>query len=541
MDIVDELIRGREAFHRHEWRAANDRLSTLDLAALDPSDLHALWTAAYLVGDWETSIRALQQAFQVHLDAGERLSAARDALWLTFVLNNSGNTAGGGGWRERAARLLEPEPDDVAEQGYLQMHRMFQKIFSDRLQEGLALAEEVAETGRRHHEPDLVAVGLVCQGRVLMYLGQVAEGLPLLDEAMAGVAAGEVSPIMAGMTYCSMIDACSEIDDVRRMADWTRLLTRWCEQQPEMVSYTGQCSLHRAQIMRLNGAWPEALEELDLAQTRYEALGLGASVSDVLYERGEVLRLQGDTDAATVAYDSADGLGRDPQPGQALLWLSQGRVDAAAAVVRRLLDEVPDPVHRSRVLSAAAEVLIAGDDLDAASAAADELDQIATSFGSAALSASAAYARGCVALARSDPAAALPQLRLAWRRWLDLGARFHAALARAHIGQAFRAMGDEDSGRAELVVAGRTFDELGAAPARGEVERILGGGRPDGLTPRELEVLRLVAAGRTNPQIAAELFLSEKTVARHLSNIFGKTNVTSRTAAAAYAFQHQLA
>jgi DNA-binding CsgD family transcriptional regulator len=541
VDIVDELIQGREAFDRHEWRAAHDRLSTLDLNALDPSDLHALWTAAYLVGDWEMSGRALQQAFQVHLDAGERLAAARDALWLTFVLNNSGNAAGGGGWRERAARLLESEPDDVAEQGYLRMHRMFQQVFSGHVPEGLALAEEVAEAGRRHHEPDLVAIGLVCQGRMLMYLGQVSEGLALLDEAMAGVAAGEVSPIMAGMTYCSMIDACLEIDDVRRMSDWTRLLTQWCQQQPEMVSYTGQSAVHRAQIMRVQGAWSDALEELDLAQTRYELQGLGPAIGQVQYERGEILRLQGDLDATAAAYDAAADLGHDPQPGQVMLWLALGRVDAAVATVRRMLDEARGPVHRSRLLSAAVEVLIAARDLDGASAAADELGQIATSFESAALSASAAYAQGCVALAQSDPAAALPQLRLAWRRWLDLGDRYHAAWSRTRIGQAFRAMGDEDSARAELVVAGRTFDELGAVPARGEVERELGGGRPDGLTPRELEVLRLVAAGRTNPQIAAELFLSEKTVARHLSNIFGKTNVTSRTAAAAYAFQHQLA
>jgi DNA-binding CsgD family transcriptional regulator len=325
------------------------------------------------------------------------------------------------------------------------------------------------------------------------------------------------------------------------MTDWTRMLTHWCDQQPDLVAFTGQSAVHRAQIMRVQGAWSDVLEELDLAQVRYEAQGLGPAIGQVQYERGEVLRLQGDLDASAAAYDAAAEVGHDPQPGQVLLWLALGRVDAAVATVRRLLDETPDPVHRSRLLSAATEVLIAGGDLDGASAAADELDQIATSFGSAALSASAAHARGCVALASSDPAAALPQLRLAWRRWLDLGDRYHAAWSRTRIGQAFRAMGDEESARAELVVAGRTFDELGAVPARGEVERDLGGGRPDGLTAREVEVLRLVAAGRTNPQIAAELFLSEKTVARHLSNIFGKTNVTSRTAAAAYAFQHQLA
>jgi DNA-binding CsgD family transcriptional regulator/tetratricopeptide (TPR) repeat protein len=541
VDIVEELIQGREAFRRHEWRAARDRLSAPDLATLEPADLHALATAAYLVGDMKTCVQAWQRAFDVHSDADDRLAAARDALWLTLVLVNSNNEAAGRGWQARAARLLEDEPDDVAERGFLHMHQMFQQVFSGHFQEAFELAVGVAESGRRHREPDQVAVGLMCQGRITMYSGRVPEALALLDETMALVAAGGVSPIIGGTAYCTMIDACQEIDDYRRMTDWTRMLTQWCEQQPDLVPYTGQCSLHRAQIMRLNGAWPDALEELELAQARYEALGLGAAVGDVLYERGEVLRLQGDADAATVAYDAADGQGRDPQPGQTLLWLSQGRVDAAVAVVRRLLDEVPDPVHRSRVLAAAVEVLIAGGDHDAAAAAADELDQVATGFGSVALSASASYAKGSVELARSEPAAALPQLRLAWRTWLDLGARYDAARARTRIGLAFRAMGDEDSARAELVVAGRTFDELGAVPARGEVERHLGGGRPDGLTARELEVLRLVAAGRTNPQIATELFLSEKTVARHLSNIFGKTNVTSRTAAAAYAFQHQLA
>ena len=541
MGIVDELLQGREAYDRHEWQTARDQLSTPDLTVLEPSDLRALWTAAYLVGDWETSVRALQQAFHAHTDSDDRLAAARDALWLTFVLNNSGNAAAGGGWRERAARLLESEPADVAERGFLQMHLMFQQIFSDHFVEGHALAVEVAEAGRRHHEPDLVAIGLVCQGRTLMYLGRVPEGLALLDEAMAGVAAGEVSPIIAGTTYCAMIDACSEIDDVRRMADWTRLLSLWCEQQPELATFTGQSAVHRAQIMRAQGAWSDALEELDLAQQRYEAHEMGSAIGQVQAERGDVLRLQGHVEEAAIAYDAAAALGDNPQPGRTLLWLAQGRVEAAVAAMQRLLDELSDPVHRSRVLPAAVEVLVAGGDLDGATSVVAEMEEISDRFGSVASSASAAYARGSVFLARSDPAAALPELRKAWRAWLDLGARYEAAWARTRIGQAFRAMGDEDSARAELVVAGRTFDELGAVPARGDVERLLGGGRPDGLTAREIEVLRLVAAGRTNPQIAAELFLSEKTVARHLSNIFGKTNVKSRTAAAAYAFQHQLA
>ena len=541
MDVVDELIRGREAYGRHEWRAARDRLSVPDLDQLEPPDLRALATAAFLVGDSERSVRALQRSFQLHDDAGDNLAAARDALLLTMVLDISQNQAASAGWLARAARLLESAPD-TGEYGFLQMNQLFQHVFGGRVAEAHDLAIAVAETGRRHGEPDLVAIGLVVQGRMLVYQGHVPEGLALLDEAMVGVAAGEVSPMMSGRIYCIMIDACQELDDVRRMADWTRLLTMWCEQQEGLVQFTGQAAVHRAQIMRGQGAWSDALDELALAEERYVAQGLGeGALGEVQLERGEVLRLQGDLDGAEAAYAAADEHGHDPQPGLTLLWMAQGRTDAAAATARRMLDDYKNPVRRSRVIPTAIEVLVATGDADAAATAADELEAIAASFASPALAAAAAYAHGVVSLARDDPSDALSHLRTAWRGWLHLGARYEAARARTRIGEAFRAMGDEDSARAELVVAGRTFDELGAILARGEVERLLGGGRPDGLTPRELEVLRLVAAGRTNPQIAGELFLSEKTVARHLSNIFGKTNVTSRTAAAAYAFQHQLA
>ncbi len=540
MNIVDELIRGREAFERGEWTAARDRLSVPDLAELEPADLHALSTAAYLVGDTETSVRALQRSFQVSSERGDHLAASRDALELTTLLHNSGNHAAAQGWHARASRLLESEAD-TAEHGYLRMHEMFHHVFGGQVETAHDLAVSVAEAGRRHGEPDLVAIGMVCQGRMLIYQGRVPEGLALLDEAMVCVAAGEVTSIMAGRVYCAMIEACQELDDVRRMTDWTRMLSTWCEQQQGLAQYTGQAAVHRAQIMRAQGAWADALEELTLAEARYQELGLGRAVGEVYYERGEVLRLTGDLDAAAAAYAAADEHGHDPQPGLALLWLGQGRVDAAGAAVRRQLDEDHNPVRRSRVIPVAVEVLLAAGDIEGASAAADELEEIAASFATPALSASAAYTRGSVCLAVDEPSVALPHLRTAWRGWLSQGARYEAAWARTRIGQAFRAMDDEDSAAAELQVAGRTFADLGAPLAQREVERLLGRARPDGLTARELEVLRLVAAGRTNPQIAAELFLSEKTVARHLSNIFGKTNVKSRTAAAAYAFQHQLA
>ena len=541
MDIVDELIRGREAYGRNEWRAAHDRLSVPGLEELEPSDLRALGTAAYLVGDTEKSVRALERSFQLHDDADDRLAAARDALLLTLVLSDSPHQAASAGWLARATRLLESMPDS-GEQGFLQMNQLFQLVFSGQVSKAHDMAIKVADAGRRHGEPDLVAIGLVVQGRMLVYQGKVQDGLALLDEAMVGVASGEVSPIMSGRIYCIMIDACQELDDVRRMADWTRLLSTWCEKQDGLVPFTGQAAVHRAQIMRAQGAWSDALDELALAEERYVAQGLSeGAIGEIQRERGDVLRLRGDLDGAAAAYAEADENGNDPQPGLTLLWLAQGRIDAAGSAARRMFDDYKNPVRRSRVLPAVVEVLLATGDVDSAATAAEELDRIATSFASPALAAAAAYANGSLSLARDDPSGALSRLRTAWRGWLDLGARYEAAWARTRIGQAFRAMDDEDSAAAELAVAGRTFEELGAVSAQRQVEGLLGGGRPDGLTARELEVLRLVAAGRTNPQIAAELFLSEKTVARHLSNIFAKTNVTSRTAAAAYAFQHQLA
>jgi DNA-binding CsgD family transcriptional regulator len=292
--------------------------------------------------------------------------------------------------------------------------------------------------------------------------------------------------------------------------------------------------------MRSHGDYEQALTELGLALDRYRANGMDPAAGLAIYECGEVLRLRGDHEGAGAAYEDAAAHGHDPQPGLALLWLASGRSSAAAAAIRRLLGEFADPVHRSQLLPAAVEVFLADSDPVAAAAAADELDAIALSFGCPSLTARAACARGAVTLAAGDPAGALPSLRRGWQLWQELGGRYDAARARTQIGLAFRALGDEDSAAAELAVAKRTFTDLDARTDVRRVDQLLTPTFPDGLTGREVEVLRLVANGRTNPQIARALFLSEKTVARHLSNIFGKIQVSSRTAAAAYAFEHQL-
>jgi len=409
------------------------------------------------------------------------------------------------------------------------------------LGEAAALAPLVTDYGRRFHDGDLLAVGLSFEGRLAIYSGRVAEGLRLLDEAMVGVLAGEVSTLFSGMVYCSAIEACQEVADFGRAGEWTHALSSWCESQPGLVAFTGQCAVHRGQLMRLHGAYAEALAELDRAAARYAAAGGHPAVGLACYERGETRRIRGEYDAADAAYDEAAAHGHPAQPGRALLWLGQGRVEEAVAASRRLLAEVTDPVHRSGVLPAVVEVFVAAGDVEAGVAAVQELAELAGSFGCSALLAAAGGESARVALARGDAAAALPPARAGLEGWARLEAPYEAARCRALLGRALRLQGDEASAVGDLTEARRTFAQLGAAPAEREAAELLGQAEaPCGLSPREVEVLRLVAAGRSNTEIAAELFLSEKTVARHLSNIFTKLDVGSRTAAAAFAYKHKL-
>ena len=535
---VDVLLLARDAYERRDWVLALDRLRGAgDLA---PEDTMALATSAYLLGNVDEAVRALQAGYQDRIRNGDSLGAARFASWLGLLLNVRGESAVGGGWVARAQRLLETESDDVVERGYLLAHEFFQHLARGDLARAAETAARVVETGRRFNEHDLIAQGLMMQGRMMIYSGRVPEGVALLDEAMVGLSAGEVSPIIAGMAYCSLIEACQELSDFSRAASWTSALTRWCDVQPGLVPYTGQCSLHRGQIMRLRGAYDEALAEFARAQRRYEKEGTVAPAGMALTEQGDVLRIRGNLDEAEAAYRQAAELGHEPQPGLALAWLARGRTTAAISAVRRLLAEAQDPVHRSWMLPAAVEVLVSARLLDEARQNSDELTGIASAFGNSALRAMAAYAAANVELASGEPEDSLSHARGSYRLWSDIGAPYEAARARVLVARALRELGDEDSATTELAVARRAFADVGAAPAAHDVDRLLGRARPGGLTEREVEVLRLVAEGSSNPDIARALVLSQKTVERHLSNIFIKLDVPSRTAAAAYAHDHGL-
>jgi DNA-binding CsgD family transcriptional regulator len=545
LGVVDDLLLAHEAYERRDWLAAYEALSGLvgagrDAGTLDGEGFVRLATAAYLTGRKNDCVQALQRAYQLNLDDDDRLAAVRAAFWLALVLTTSGESAVGGGWVSRAQRLLEDVSGDVVERGYVMVPVMFRHVFAGEFEPVYECAVQITDYGRRFDDANLVAMGVMSQGRLALYSGRVPEGLALLDEAMVSIATGAVSPIFAGHVYCTMIEGCQEISDFGRATEWTVALTHWCDEQPGLVPFTGQCAVHRGQIMRLQGAFDEALEEFAKAVRRYLETDTGPAAGLALAERGDVLRIRGQFDAAEAAYTEALGFGHEPQPSLALLWLAQGRVGAAAAAIKRLLAEPRDAVHRSQLLPGAVEILLAADGADLAADASAELSEIAAGFGCAALRAMAGGAAGHVALSRGDHADAIAELRRAGRLWNELGAPYETARCGVLLGRALRALGDEDSAAAELDAAHRTFAALDAAPAEREAANLLHPRAPGGLSAREIEVLRLVAAGKTNPAIATALVLSEKTVARHLSNIFAKLGVTSRTAAAAFAFEHRL-
>ncbi len=388
-----------------------------------------------------------------------------------------------------------------------------------------------------------MTIALMGRGRTSIFLGRTAEGVALLDEAMVAVTAGEVSPIIAGDIYCSVIEACQEIFDLRRAQEWTAALGEWCEAQPDLVLYRGQCLVHRAEIMQLHGTWSDAMHEAERACERLAQPPGQPAIGAALYQVAELHRLRGEFVKAEDAYRRASQHGREPQPGLALLRLAQGQVDAARATIRRVVDEAQDRVTRSRLLAPYVEILLASGDVDAARAAADELSEIASNLDAPLLRAAAAHSQGAVLLAEEDAPAALAALRDAGAAWQELEAPCEAARVRVLVGLACRRLGDEDTAAMELDAARQAFGELGAAPDLAhvrELSREAVPGDAGGLTSREVEVLRLVATGKTNRAIADELFISEKTVARHISNIFTKLGLSSRSAATAYTYEHGL-
>ena len=516
------------------WTDIYDTLTRADRA----EDLERLATAAYMLGRDEEYCSALERAHHAHLERGAGLPAARCAFWLGLNLMLRGETGRATGWMGRAQRLVERAASECVEQGYLMLPAMFRHEAAGDLEAAAATAGAAGTIGERFGDADLFALCAQARGTYLVMLGRPEEGLALLDEAMVAVTAGELSPIASGLVYCGVILGCQAAYEPRRAHEWTAALTQWCERQPDMVAFTGRCLIHRAEIMCLHGAWEDAVREAQRAARRCEEGGNRAAGGEAVYLQGEVHRLRGELASAEAAYREASQAGREPQPGLALLRLAQGDAAAAAAAIRRALGETVDAPGRARLLPAHVEVLLAQGETEEARGAAVELGAIAEGQQDGMLGAMAAFAAGAVALAAGDPGAALGSSRRAAQLWQRLEAPYETARARALVGLACRELGDEDTAAFELEAARGVFAGLGALPDLARAEALASPATPEfhGLTAREQEVLRLVAAGRSNREIASELVLSEHTVARHLQNIFAKLGVSSRTAASALAW-----
>ena len=522
----DILTRARRAYAAQDWRSAAARFDAVPPERLTADDLAAYADAVWWLGRIEDNLRLGAAACDAFLAESRPAEAARTAMVLGIFHMARGDEPQAVGWLGRAGRLAEGIPESPVHGYLLSFTAVEASLMAGQPAAAVDAARRVQDLGRRVDAPDLVAMGMNGEGRALIRSGHLVDGLALLDEAMVTVLDGQLAPFISGTLYCHTIAACHEVADVRRMTRWTDLAERWLTTFPAAVFFAGLCGVHRAQLLLLRGEWDEAEQValrvvVDLDATRIDY------AAEAWYVVAEARRLRGDPGAAD-AYDEAHARGRDPQPGRALLQLQTGDAAGAATSVRSAVAAVgADPLSRAPLCAAMVEIAIAAGRLDDAVAAASELEATAATYPTSGLEAMAAAAHGAVLLAEGQAEVALPVLREACRRWHELGAAYDAAGTCVRLAEAYRALGDAVSAAAEVQRAKAVYQRLGVHRPAWE--------SPDGLTRREREVLALVADGRSNRQIGEALYISDRTVARHLTNIFHKIGVTSRTQAARYA------
>lgn len=546
MDTSDALERGRRAYAREAWRDAFEAFGLADQReSLSAEDLELLARSAYMLGRDDDYCDGLERAHHAYVETGEIPRAVRCAVWLGHSCMFRGHIARATGWFARGERLLDEDVRDCVERGYLLIPVLVKQLGSGDLEAGYATAREAARIGERFGDADLTWLGRHEQGRALLKQGRVEEGLRVVDEALVAANAGELSPIVTGIVYCNTISFCRDAYEMRHVQEWTEALTAWCERQPQMVAHNGLCFVHRAEIRLLEGDWETALAEVRRSAEQFTDGVLNQMARGrALYLQGETHRLKGHDTEAENAYREANDAGYEPQPGLALLRLAQGNTDAAVGAIRRAIAETTDPLDRVELLPAYVEIMLASGHADSAREGCRELEEIARQRPAEVVAALAASTRGAVALEDGDASRALVALREALNIWNGLGVPYEVARVRLLVSEACRALGDDDTATLEKEAARTVFAEVGAALGQagfGSGDTETRSSDTHGLTKRELEVLRVVAAGKSNRDIADELVISERTVARHLQNIFTKLDVSSRTEAAAFAFSHGLA
>ena len=459
---MDPLEHGRECYGRRAWGDAYQALLCADQStALQADDLERLASAAFLTGRDVEFQRLQERLHRVHADADDAARAARCAFWLALFSLIRGEIGPANAWIARGQRLVGDR--DCVERGYVMIAVAEQQLSDGQPDAAHATASQAAGVGERFDDADLTAAARHAQGRALIDQGDVVAGLRRLDETMLAVVADELSPIMTGMMYCSVIDTCRQVHALGRAREWTSAFSRVCEQQPDMSAFTGSCLVHRSEILQLQGAWSDALTEACRAcerARRAERKPPGAA----FYQQAEIHRLRGEFAKAEDAYHSASDRGCEPQPGLALLRLAQGRTDAACAAIRRLTSATSDRLRRARLLPAYLEIMLAIGDVEDARRARDELQALADGFDTDGLRAVVAQADGAIALVEGHAHAALDPLRCAFEQWQRLEAPYEAARVRVLIGVACRALGDDEAARLEHKAARSEFERLGARP-----------------------------------------------------------------------------
>lgn len=525
------------------WSEQYIQLSKAKLEhTINPKELETLATAAYLTGRDDECREILLQLHHDYLNQDiER--ALWCAFWLGMLLLMTGKHAEGSGWIARGERLLIENDKDCVVKGLLLIPAALAALSAGNIAKAQALFEEASMIGERFSDSDLTAFGRLGRGQIMIQKGNVANGIKMLDEVMVSMETEDIFPIARGIIYCAVIESCRKVWDIKRTKEWTLVLSRWCDAQPELIPFRGQCLVRRAEIMQLYGEWNKALEESQNACKLLTRPPGEPAAGESHYRKAELHRLLGDFEEAENNYREAAKWGRKPQPGLALLRLVQEQTEAAKMSINNALKETKAIKDRAGLLPATVRIMLVANQIEEARLATDELQKIATSFDVPFLYAELSHALGTVYFTEGDYRKALDHLQEAVKRWNDLDMPYESARSREIKGLAYRELGDHDSMEMELAAAKWVFEQLGAVTELKRVNQFMNkelSSHKYGLTLRELQVLRQLVSGKTNKCIAGELFISERTVDRHVSNIFNKLGLSSRVAATAFAIKHKI-